>query len=197
MELNKITDVKAVETEPLESYGDFIRPLEFRGADLWCKRGFGDGDMLDDYLFDIPHFREFYDALDDLPAGVGPTAQFDSFCIMALVEIYLLPKFDRPVEIHHGSYSHNPCRAVTEEWWLKEQEEEEKNGVFDWEQRNLPTVKLQPLQIIEIMNMMMKVFQSVLIEKKPVDFPAALTQTAQALANEFQLTDMLISDEGT
>ena len=76
-------------------------PLRLATDDLFSKWGFGDGDVVEDYLWD--HVDE------DLQARLFDLDQRAVLC--QLVRSHLLPALDRPVEVYEIQTIHNPIRA--------------------------------------------------------------------------------------
>lgn len=145
-----------------------------RGIDLWCKHGFEDGDILDDYLFDVPSLEAlWYRAWKE-----KDTTTFCSFSLMALVELYLLPKFDRPMTVRFSSYSHNGVRAAEDEWW----------DANSWPGPVLPEIELAGAEILPIMFGMSKAFNAWLDGATCLEFPPQLAQTAREMTKELGVT---------
>lgn len=120
-------------------------PLTFSGHDLWCKGGFQDGDILDDYIYDVPALEAIWDRAYDEKR----TTTFCKFCLLAVVEFYLLPLFDRPLNLHFASYVHNGARVTDEEWW----------DVNVWPPHPLPEIVLGGAEILPLMFGMAKAFE--------------------------------------
>lgn len=147
-------------------------PLRFRGQDLWSKYGFGDGNMLDDYIFEVPELEATWDRL----WSEKSTTVFDDFCTMALVELHLLPLFDRSLTLYHASYAHNGVRVSEDEWW-------NTFGVMP----DLPEVTLAGAEILPIMFGMSKAFHAWLDGATQLEFPPQLAQTAREMAKELSV----------
>lgn len=137
--------------------------LTLRGHDLWSKMGFGDGDCLQEFIWHDPELEAF----DSLMYSSHNCTQFDSLAISALVELLLLPRFDRPVTIRHASFSHNAIRANEDEWW-------DPNA---WPEHPLPEVEVEAQTVMDVLYSMQRVFTAFL-NKEPVAFPSCLKQTA-------------------
>ena len=145
-------------------------PLLLKGHHLWCKNGFNDGDLLDDYLWEVPEFEATWSRVHK----EKKTVVFDDFCLMALVELYLLPLFDRPLELWHASYAHNGTRVTDDEWW----------DTSAYPGPALPEVTLTGAEILPIMFGMSKAFTSWLDGATTLEFPPQLAQTAREMTKE-------------
>lgn len=145
-------------------------PIRLVGHHLWCKNGFNDGDLLDDYLYEVPELE----ATQDRAYAEKQTTTFDDFCLMALVELYLLPLFDRPLELWHASYAHNCVRVVEDEWW----------DTLAYPGPTLPEIVLTGSEILPIMAGMSKAFNAWLDGATTLEFPAQLVQTAREMTKE-------------
>lgn len=143
------------------------------GGDLWSKFGFRDGDMVMEHVYEVQGLEEF----DNMLYDVKKTTIFDDVCLMALVELYLLPKFDRSLTLYFDSYVHNAVRVEELEWW--------DHNNYDWVANNLPSVTITGIHVLEIMTAMRSVFEQWLAGQ-PMTFPAALKQTAHVIADELK-----------
>lgn len=161
----------------LVNFEPFIRgpnlpnyPLRFVGHHLWCKYGFNDGDLLDDYLYEVPELEATWNRAYE----EKKTTTFCTFCLMALVELCLLPLFDRPLELHHASYAHNAVRVTNEEWW----------DTSAYPGPKLPEVVLTGAEILPIMFGMSRAFNAWLDGATTLEFPPQLSQTAREMTKE-------------
>lgn len=157
-----------------------VYDVTLSGEDLWCKFGFGDGNLIDEHAWEVPEIEKFDDMLHDLPRDKGHTTIFNRVCTMALVELYLLPKFDRSLTLYFANYSHNGVRVEEDAWW------ENADWKVEKQQRDaLPSVVVKGVHVLEIMWAMKCVFEEWL-EDRPMIFPSALSQTANVIANELK-----------
>jgi hypothetical protein len=153
---------------------------ELNGPHLWMKYGFGDGDVLLEYTWIDKEIEDFAELLYKRGESF-----FDDFNLLALVELYLLPKFDRPLTLHYASYSHNGARVLENEWWdVKD---------YTWAKANLPTVKIPGHHVLETMWSMKMVLEQ-WMRKERMTFPEQLRQTAQIMAYELK-AEVLIGDQ--
>lgn len=144
--------------------------LKFNGHDLWCKHGFQDGDILDDYVYDVPELEATWDRA----YKEKDTTTFCKFSTMAVIELYLLPLFDRPLTLHFASYAHNGVRVTDEEWW----------DTSGWPPPKLPEITLAGAEILPIIFGMSKAFNAWLDGATQLEFPPLLAQTAREMTKE-------------
>lgn len=80
--------------------------IRFPTDGLLSKWGFGDGDMLDDLLFDW---------LDDtgrsIPERNGHRGTWEHRVLVRLVREFVVPAIDQPIEVYEIGTAHNPIRA--------------------------------------------------------------------------------------
>ena len=134
-----------------------------RGHDLWSKSGFQDGDILDEMLWCDPVLEAFDNSLYDLDKRI---TYFKDMALIALAELFLLPKFDRSLTLYHANFLHNPCRVEEAEWWPLDQ--------MDFE---LPEVEIEGITVSTMLYSLKAVFEAALADKS-VAFPSYLQQTA-------------------
>lgn len=79
--------------------------VEFRAENLFFKSGFGDGDMLDDLLWD--------NGFDNEPRRDEDHLGFEHEVLARCVERFLLPALPEPVATYRIGSIHNPIRAET------------------------------------------------------------------------------------
>ncbi len=145
---------------------------ELKGYHLWMKYGFGDGDMLMEYTWMDKEIEAFSESV--YRSG---ESFFDDFTLLALVELYLLPKFDRPLTLNYASYLHNGARVVEKEWWDTKD--------YQWPEDNLPRVTINGQHVLETMWSMKCVLEQ-WMRKEVMTFPEQLRQTAQIVAYELK-----------
>lgn len=138
--------------------------LKLRGHDLWSKHGFSDGDVIDEFIYHDPELESF----DTLLMRDHDCTQMDSIVLSALVELYLLPKFDRPLTLYFASYSHNSVRVTQDEWW----------DWKAWPEHPLPEVEIESRVVMDMLYSVQRVFEA-WIAKQPIAFPSCLRQTAE------------------
>ena len=151
----------------------YVKHLVFKGADLFCKGGFEDGDLLEGHVEMDDDLYAFNRSLYD---GEPCVTIFERITTIALAELYLLPKFDRPLELWFANYLHNGCRVSNEPWWP------EHDWKFAW---TLPSVTLDSDTVYSMLHSMKAVFEAWL-RKEPIQFPAILKQTAAILSDELK-----------
>lgn len=153
----------------------YHRDIELRGIDLFCKGGFSDGDILDEHLWGDQELENFDNMLHDLKPD--NCTIFGRISTIALVELYLLPLFDRPLTLYFANYCHNACRVEEDQWWPK----------GDWAFEDaLPSVTLESNTVYSMLYSMRAVFTAWLAGE-PLVFPACLKQTAAILASELKV----------
>lgn len=82
--------------------------------DLWSKFGFGDGDCLDDILFDAEDESDWpwANLQPRQVAGRDDEFHIDHELLIRVVERFLVPQFPVPVALERVGTCHNPIRAV-------------------------------------------------------------------------------------
>jgi hypothetical protein len=86
--------------------------------------------------------------------------------LIALAELFLLPKFDRSLTLYHASFLHNPARVEEEAWW----------ELVD-HAAQLPEVVIEGQTVSGMFYSLKAVFEAALADKS-VAFPSCLQQTA-------------------
>ena len=151
----------------------YVKHLVMHGADLFCKGGFEDGDLLEGHVEMDDDLYTFNRSLYDSKPCV---TIFERITTIALAELYLLPKFDRPLELRFASYLHNGCRVSNEQWWEGYDSEIEKA---------LPEVEIRSDTVYSMLHSMKAVFEA-WIRRDPIEFPEILKQTAAILSDELK-----------
>ncbi len=81
------------------------RPITLDSSGLFSKWGFCDGDVLDDFMYELFQFNAPVDGNWNADLGL-------EHCILQrLIEKYLLPLCPEGFELHSFSSCHNPVRA--------------------------------------------------------------------------------------
>jgi hypothetical protein len=85
--------------------------IRLRAVDLFDKWGFGDGDVLDDLMFDNGIDPSVWTFDGVTGGGYEHRQTFESCLLIAVVREYLVPAIPRPFGVHRTYSAHNPVRA--------------------------------------------------------------------------------------
>lgn len=154
----------------------YVKDITLEGSCLFCKSGFGDGDMLEGHI----SLEDPLDAFSDMLVDRDDHIAYDRLTTIALAEIYLLPRFDRPLTLFLANYCHNGCRAKEVPWWDER----------DWEFTDtLPSAEIPSEEVYS-----MKTAIEWALAGKPLVFPECLAQTARIFSDELKVPVTVGSD---
>jgi hypothetical protein len=159
--------------DQIKNANRYVKDITLEGGDLFSKYGFSDGDMLRGHVEMEGPLYTFSEMLVDRDDYIT----YDRLTTVALVEVYLLPRFDRPLTLFFTNYLHNSCRVEEAPWWGR------TDGEF---YDTLPSVEV-PSEEVYAMLYAIKTAIEWALAGKPLTFPECLKQTARIFSDELNV----------